>query len=72
MISVKNISKIAVFTVWVIVAYVLTTLWLDYLALPDVMFSYSTDECVQVMNYVEGENYSCENFPAKFHHVWVK
>lgn len=42
------------------------------LSIPDVWFSYSTDECVQVINYVEGENYSCENMPSKFNHVWVE
>lgn len=42
------------------------------LALPDVWFSYSTNECVKVLNYAEGDNYSCENLPRKFHHVWVE
>ena len=42
------------------------------LSIPDVHFSYSTNECVKVLNYVEGENYSCENLPRKFNHVWVK
>jgi hypothetical protein len=41
------------------------------LSLPDVHFSMITDECVKVLNYVEGENYSCENLPNKFTHVWV-
>jgi hypothetical protein len=42
------------------------------LQLPDVYFSYSTDECVKVVNYKEDHNYSCELLPAKFHHVWVQ
>ena len=42
------------------------------LSIPDVHFSYSTDACVKVLNYAEGDNYSCENLPAKFNHVWVK
>ena len=42
------------------------------LSIPDVHFSYSTDACVTVLNYAEGDNYSCENLPAKFNHVWVK
>ena len=42
------------------------------LSLPDVYFSYSTDECVKVVNYKEDHNYSCELLPAKFHHVWVQ
>jgi len=41
-------------------------------SIPDVQFSYSTNECVKVLNYVEGENYSCENMPTKFNHVWVQ
>jgi hypothetical protein len=46
--------------------------FLDAMSMPDVWFSYSTDECVKVINYVEGENFSCENMPSKFNHVWVK
>lgn len=42
------------------------------MSLPDVWVSYSTNECVNVINYVEGQNYSCENMPAKFNHVWVE
>ena len=41
-------------------------------SIPDVQFSYSTNECVKVLNYVDGENYSCENMPTKFNHVWVQ
>ena len=42
------------------------------LSIPDVHFSYSTDECVKVINYTDGDNYSCENLPSKFNHVWVE
>ena len=41
-------------------------------ALPDVWFSHSTGDCVQVLNYAEGDNYSCENMPPRYYHVWVK
>ena len=41
-------------------------------SIPDVHVSYSTDECVKVINYDENDNYSCENMPSKFNHVWVK
>jgi hypothetical protein len=41
------------------------------LSIPDVYFSYSTNECVEVINYSD-DNYSCENMPSKFNHVWVK
>jgi hypothetical protein len=42
------------------------------LSIPDVMFSYSTDKCVKVINYVESDKYSCENLPTKFNHIWVE
>ena len=45
---------------------------LGALDMPDVWYSYATGECVQVLNYAEGDNYTCENLPRKFNHVWVK
>lgn len=41
-------------------------------SLPDVHVSYSTDECVKVINYDKNDSYSCENMPSKFNHVWVQ
>tara|TARA_B110000967_G_C18759702_1_gene497142 strand:- start:423 stop:638 length:216 start_codon:yes stop_codon:yes gene_type:complete len=70
----KNIT-IAAITGWVLVIALTAfaaNATLNALSIPDVMFSHSTDECVEVFNYVEGENYSCENLPSKFNHVWVK
>ena len=49
-----------------------TYLMLDAASMPDVWVSYSTGECVQVLNYADGDNYSCENMPSKYNHVWVK
>jgi hypothetical protein len=45
---------------------------LDAASMPDVWFSYSTDECVKVINYDKNDKYSCENLPSKFNHVWVQ
>ena len=39
--------------------------------LPDVYFSYSTKECVQVVNYMPNHNFDCENLPFRFFHIWV-
>lgn len=41
------------------------------LSMPDVHFSYATDECVRVINYADSQ-FSCENLPTKFNHVWVQ
>lgn len=43
----------------------------DAMALPDVHFSYATQQCVEVINYAD-TNFSCENMPEKFYHVWVQ
>jgi hypothetical protein len=40
-------------------------------ALPDVHFSYSTQDCVKVVNYKD-DNFSCEKLPGKYYHVWVE
>ena len=45
----------------------------DYaFSIPDVHVSYETNQCVRVLNYAEGDTYSCENMPTKFNHVWVQ
>ena len=41
------------------------------LTIPDVHVSYSTNDCVEVVNWSD-TNYSCENMPKKYNHVWVK
>lgn len=40
--------------------------------IPEVQMSYSTGECVKVINYTEDTKYSCENMPTKYNHVWVQ
>lgn len=40
-------------------------------AQPDVHVSYSTGECVKVVNYTD-ETFACESLPTKFNHVWVQ
>ena len=40
-------------------------------AMPDVHFSYATNSCVKVVNYTD-EQFTCENYPSKFNHVWVQ
>ena len=42
----------------------------------DVKVSYSTNKCVSVENFdgmfFKAGDYSCENMPEKFNHIWVK
>jgi hypothetical protein len=42
------------------------------LSIPDVQFSYATNECLKVLNYTETDSYSCESLPSRFNHVWVE
>lgn len=59
--------------IFIALVFVATFFMLDKMfSIPDVHFSYSTDECVKVLNYADGDNYSCENLPSKFNHVWVQ
>ena len=41
-------------------------------SLPDVHISYSTKECVTVINYDSEHNYTCDNYPKKYNHIWVQ
>ena len=50
---------------------------LDYASsIPDVHMSYASNSCVEVLNYPSvlfgTTNFSCENMPTKFNHVWVQ
>ena len=50
----------------------LAVLGVNYAAsIPDMEVSYSTGECVRVINYTDTE-YSCERQPQKYNHIWVK
>jgi hypothetical protein len=42
------------------------------LDMPEVHLSSLTEECVRVINYTESHDYSCQNLPATYNHVWVK
>lgn len=41
-------------------------------SLPDVHFSYSSQNCVKVVNYKPNDNYTCDDLPHRFYHVWEK
>jgi hypothetical protein len=39
--------------------------------MPDVLVSNSTGECVDVFNYREKDQYTCQNLPDRYNHIWV-
>ena len=38
---------------------------------PDVIFSYSTKQCIKVIN-ADGSEGTCDHLPKKFNHIWGK
>ncbi len=44
----------------------------NVLDMPSVHVSNSSQECVEVINFAPEDNYSCEDLPKIYHHVWVK
>ena len=65
--------KRAIFTVALTAPFVAFLAWAvdSSFAMPDVHVSYATGECVKVVNYADTD-YTCENYPSKFNHVWVQ
>ena len=61
------LSLSIVVSVSALMAYAVTSVF----TLPDVHVSYSTGDCVKVVNYTD-EQFSCENMPSKFNHVWAQ
>lgn len=41
-------------------------------SMPDVHISNSTGECVRVVNYDARFDYTCQNYPDKYNHIWVQ
>ena len=71
----QKINSVVYGLVGAVVLSTAATAVVDLINIPDVWISYSTHECVQVLNYTENdaiENYSCNNLPSKYNHVWVK
>jgi len=51
--------------------------FVDYaFSIPDVKMSYASNTCVEVINYPSTlfgtSNFSCEDMPTKFNHIWVQ
>lgn len=60
-----------ILTVFALVATPAVLVWAFVKAtdLPDVVFSYSTKECVRV-EYPDGKRGDCGHLPAKFNFIW--
>lgn len=65
--------KQALYTIALATPFVAALAWAvgSASAMPDVHVSYATGKCVKVVNYTD-TNYTCDNYPRKFNHVWVQ
>jgi hypothetical protein len=50
---------------------VIAAMALQALSTPDVEFSYSSKQCMAVIN-TDNRDYSCNNLPSKYNRIWVK
>ena len=62
-----TISYILVIGLFALLVYML--IFTSYI--PDVHVSHSTGECVKVINYGD-QDWSCDNLPSKYPHIWVQ
>lgn len=62
----KVVKVAVVFFLAVMALFVMISLHINK---PEVRFSYSTGECVEVLY---SEHHTCENLPKRYHHVWVE
>jgi len=44
---------------------------LNAMMIPDVYVSYSSNECVKVVNHTDTV-YGCDSLPKKYNHIWVE
>lgn len=62
-----TISYLLVGGLFVLLVYMM----LFMTSMPDVHVSYSTGECVEVINYGD-QDWTCDNLPRKYTHIWVE
>ena len=68
----KGLGEVMFGTAAVLVVAIWAQAMETTLDIPEVHVSSLTEECVRVINYTETHDYSCDNLPATYSHVWVK
>ena len=61
--------KDALLIIFMIIGLAVSALWMVNNLYADVYVSQSTNECVKVYS---NSNYTCDNLPKNYNHVWVK
>lgn len=65
-------DTISVLIVCAVIGGIAMAMIFNLTSMPDVHMSYSSGECVNVINYDDRFDYTCENLPDKYNHVWVE
>ena len=65
-------DTISVLIVCIVIGGIAMTMAFKLTSMPDVHMSHSSGECVNVINYDDRFDYTCENLPDKYNHVWVE
>lgn len=65
-------DTISVLIICIVIGGIALAMIFNITGMPDVHISHSTGECVKVVNYDERFNYTCENYPEKYNHIWVE
>lgn len=60
-------TVVAIFAITAFMVYA----FLEFTGTPDVIFSYSTKQCVKVIN-ADGTDGDCNNLPERYTHIWGK
>jgi len=68
----KGLNEVMFGTAAVLVVAIWSQAVATTLDMPEVHLSSLTEECVRVINYTERHDYSCDNLPATYNHVWVR
>ena len=68
----KGLTDILIAISATVVVFVYADTIGEILDMPDVHFSNSTQQCVGVVNYAPNDDYSWENLPEIYNHVWAK
>jgi hypothetical protein len=68
----KGLYEVMFGTAAVLVVMIWSQVLADTLDIPEVYTSTLTQQCERVINYAEGDEYSCDNLPEVYNKVWVR
>lgn len=68
--AVNKLGDLIIFAGFISILSVITFALMES-PMPEAHFNWSTKQCVNVINFDERFEYTCETLPEKYTHVWV-